>query len=148
MILLDANLLIYAVNQDLPQHEKAHSWLEQVMSGSATVGLPWVVMLAFLRITTSPRVFEAPLSVEQACDYVDGWLAQPVVSMVVPGERHWPILQGLLREVGTAANLSTDAHLAALALEHGYTIYSTDNDFKRFAGVRHVNPLSLGDAFN
>lgn len=148
MILLDANLLIYAVNQDLSQYKKVHAWLEQTLSGSMTVGLPWVVALAFIRITTNPRIFESPLSVEQACEYVDGWLAQPVVSRVVPGERHWSILRELLHEVGTAANLTMDAHLAALALEHGYTIYSTDNDFKRFTGVRHVNPLTLSETFN
>ncbi len=148
MILLDANLLIYAVNKDLPQYHKAHPWLERVLSGSETVGLPWVAVLAFIRITTNPRIFETPLSVEQACEYVDAWLAQPVVSLVSPGERHWGVLRELLLDVGTAANLSTDAHLAALAREHGYTIYSTDNDFKRFAGVRHVNPLTLAEAFN
>ncbi len=141
MILVDANLLLYAVNPDLPHHPKARSWLEQVLSGRETVGLPWVVLLAFVRISTNPRVFERPLPVETACRYVDEWLAQPLVSLLTPGEGHWSILSNLLRHTGTAANLTTDAHIAALALERGATVFSTDNDFKRFPGVSHIDPL-------
>jgi hypothetical protein len=142
VILVDANLLIYAVNQDLPQHAVARRWLEGILSANDTVGIPWVALLAFLRICTSPRVFERPLPPEAAIAYVDGWLAQPVVKAVGPGERHWPILRSLLLQSGTAGNLTTDAHIAALALEHGYAVHSADNDFKRFPGLRHVNPLS------
>lgn len=141
MILVDANLLLYAVNRDLTRHAEARAWLEAVLSGTTSVGLPWVVVLAFLRITTSPRIFERPLTVEQAGAYVDSWLSLPVVRAVVPGPGHWPILKNLLDSAGTGGNLTTDAHIAALAIEQGYTVYSADNDFKRFAGLRHVNPL-------
>lgn len=141
MILVDANLLLYAVNADLPQHAEARAWWERVLSGSAAVGLPWVVMLAFLRLATNPRIFDRPLGVEAAMAYLDEWLAQPVVSAVAPGARHWQILRNLLALSGTAGNLTTDAHIAALALEHGYAVYSADNDFKRFPGLSHRNPL-------
>lgn len=141
MILVDANLLIYAVNADLPRHPAARRWLEAALSGSQSVGLPWVSVLAFLRLTTSPRLFERPLTPEQAGSYVEEWLSLPQVIAVAPGAGHWPILRKLLSQVGTAGNLTTDAHIAALALEHGYTVYSADNDFKRFAGLHHVNPL-------
>ncbi len=141
MILLDANLLLYAVNRDLPQHAQARSWFEKTLSSQDGVGLPWVVILAFLRLTTNPRVFEQPLTIAQACGYIDEWLLQPVVSTVMPGPNHWPILRNLLAASGTAGNLTTDAHIAALAIEHGYTVFSTDHDFKRFPGIRHENPL-------
>jgi hypothetical protein len=141
MILIDANLLLYAVNRDLPRHAEARAWLEGVLSGTSSVGLPWVVVLAFLRITTSSRVFARPLSIEQASAYIDSWFSLPVVRAVAPGPGHWEILKNLLETAGTGGNLTTDAHIAALALEYGYTIYSADNDFKRFAGLRHVNPL-------
>lgn len=141
MILLDANLLLYAVNRDLPQHAAARVWLEGILSGSASVGLPWVVVLAFLRITTSARIFERPLASEQAGAYLDAWFALPVVKPVVPGPGHWGILKSLLAASGTGGNLTTDAHIAALALEQGYTVYSADNDFKRFPGLRYINPL-------
>lgn len=116
MILPDTNLLIYAVNADFPQHEKARAWLEAVLSGTESVGLPWVVILAFLRITTNRRVFERPLEIEAANDYVDQWLGHPLVRAVSPGEGHWPVLRSLLSNSGTAGNPSTDAHLAALAI--------------------------------
>jgi toxin-antitoxin system PIN domain toxin len=141
MILLDVNLLLYAVNDDLPQSPRARAWLEEVLSGSRRVGLPWVVILAFLRLTTNPRVFEHPLTIERASAYIDEWLALPVVRPVIPGHGHWMILSNLLAVSGAGGNLTTDAHLAALALEQGYTLYSTDSDFKRFSGLRHVNPL-------
>lgn len=142
MILVDANLLLYAVNRDLTQHRIARSWFEKVLSGSEGVGLPWVVLLAFLRITTGRRIFERPLTVESANAYVDQWLSQPVVTIVVPGIGHWSILRNLLAQTGTGGNLTTDAHIAALALEYGCTVYSSDNDFKRFVGLSHVNPLA------
>jgi len=141
MILVDANLLLYAVNRDLPQNARARAWLEKVLSGQENVGLPWVVILAFLRLTTNARVFAQPLTVEQAVAYIEEWLAQPVVTTVTPGKGHWPIMHNLLTVSGAGGNLTTDAHIAALAIEHGYTVYSTDHDFKRFGGLRHVNPL-------
>lgn len=142
MILLDANLLIYAVNRDLPQHKVARNWLEKTFSDPDDVGLPWVSVLAFLRLSTNPRVFKAPLKVEEAIAYADEWMALPSVSLVVPGFRHWEIFKNLLAQSGTGGNLTTDAHIAALALEGGYAVYSADNDFRRFPGIRHVNPLA------
>lgn len=141
MILIDANLLVYAINSDAPQHAVARGWLEETLSGVTPVGLPWVVLLAFLRLTTSHRVLSSPMSIEQALRYVDSWMAQPYVTVLNPGERHWSILSGLLRDSGGAGNLTSDAHIAAIAIEYGYAVYSADNDFKRFAGVTHVNPL-------
>jgi len=142
MILIDVNLLLYAVNRDLPQNGPACAWLEEVLSGSESVGLPWVVILAFLRLTTNGRVFERPITIERAVAYVEEWLSLPVVTIVAPGNNHWSILCNLVSASGTGGNLTTDAHIAALAIEHGYAVYSTDNDFKRFKGIRHVNPLS------
>ncbi len=142
MILVDANLLIYAINEDLPQHRQAKAWWEKVLSGAVTVGIPWVAVLAFLRICTSPRIFPRPLMLDQAVAYVDEWLAQPPVRLVAPGTGHWAILRNLLRQNGTTGNLTTDSHIAALALEYGYDVYSADNDFRRFPGLKHINPLS------
>jgi toxin-antitoxin system PIN domain toxin len=143
VIVVDANLLLYAVNCDLPQHDAAREWWESVLSRNSSVGLAWVVVLAFLRISTHPRIFECPLSIEAATTYVDEWLTVPGVKPIAPGHQHWRILQPLLIQSGTGGNLSTDAHLAALAIEQGGMIYSADNDFKRFAGLIHVNPLVL-----
>jgi uncharacterized protein len=143
VILVDANLLIYAIDKESPQHAGARRWLESTLSGTTQLGLAWIVMLAFLRVTTNPRIVQAPLSASVAIAYLDEWLAQPNVTTVAPGDRHWPILRNLLTASGVAGNLTSDAHLAALALEHGYAIYSADNDFKRFAGVKHVNPLRV-----
>ncbi len=142
MILLDANLLIYAVNRDLPHHKAAKAWIEKTFTAQESVGLPWVSVRAFLRLSTNPRVFKAPLKVEDAVAYVDEWVALPSVELVTPGQRHWDIFRNLLAQCGTAGNLVTDAHIAALALERGYAVYSADNDFRRFPGIRHVNPLA------
>jgi toxin-antitoxin system PIN domain toxin len=144
MILVDANLLIYAVNSDLPHHARARRWLEKQLSDAASVGLPWVVVLAFLRICTSARVFERPLSLDQATSIMDDWLSLPGVRLIAPGHNHWPVLRELLAATGTAGNLTTDAHIAALAIEHGAIVYAADNGFKRFSGVRHINPLVDG----
>lgn len=143
MILVDANLLIYAVNKDLPQHKQARAWWEAVLSGAVRVGIPWVSAMAFLRICTNPRIFSPPLSPDAAIAYIDEWLDQPFVQLVAPGTGHWVILRNLLQQSGMAANLTTDAHIAALALEQGYSVYSADNDFQRFLGVKHVNPLAV-----
>ena len=142
MILIDANLLIYAIDTDSQSHRKARRWLEKTLSETRQVGLPWIVVLAFLRITTHPRIMRNPLSPEKALVYVESFLEQPVVRPVGPGRNHWQILQNLLRSTGTAGNLTSDAHIAALALEHGYSVFSADNDFKRFPGITHVNPLA------
>lgn len=142
MILVDANLLIYAINEDLPQHRLAREWWESALSGEETVGLPWIVILAFLRITTHGRILVRPLSPEIALSYVQEWLDQPCTLAVAPGRAHWQVLRNLLEATGTAGNLTSDAHIAALAIEHGATVCSADNDFRRFPGVKHVNPLA------
>ena len=146
MILLDANLLIYAVDADAPQHGKARRWLENALSGDVGVGLPWIVVLAFLRITTRTGVLRRQLTADQAVGFVDEWLAQPYVELVGPGASHWPLLKKLLREVGAAGNLTSDAHLAAMAIEGGCELATTDHDFRRFAGIRILNPLLEADA--
>jgi uncharacterized protein len=142
VILVDANLLIYAVDSDAPHHARARGWLEDVLSDSTPVGLPWAVLLAFLRVTTRPGILVRPLDPDAACRFVDGWLAQPNVEAIGPGPNHWAVLRNLLADAGTAGNLTSDAHVAALAIERGCVLYSSDNDFKRFPGVRHVNPLA------
>lgn len=142
MILVDANLLIYAHVASLPQHERAREWLDSQLNGYAPVGLPWPSLLAFLRLVTNPRVFEQPEPVASAWEQVRAWLACDVVWIPQPGERHAELLGELLALPGMQANLVPDADLAALALEHGLTLYSTDGDFARFPRLRWVNPLS------
>ena len=142
MIIVDANLLIYAIDLDSPHHKLAGSWFERILNGSELIGLPWIVMLAFLRVTTRAGVLQKPMAVEQAVAYCQSWLDLGSVRFLVPGRNHWPIFRNLLLSVGTAGNLTSDVHLAALALEHGCTLYSADNDFKRFPGITHVNPLA------
>lgn len=142
MILIDANLLIYAVNADAPLHRKAKTWLEATLSGPETVGLSWTVLLAVLRLTTRSGVFANPLPVERAFDLVDSWLAQPTVVAVEPTAQHLRVLRDLLSPLGTGGNLTSDAHLAALAIEHGAELCSTDSDFARFPQLRWTNPLA------
>lgn len=142
MILVDANLLIYAIDEDSPHHKTARRWVEGAFSGSTTIGISWSVILAFLRLTTRPGILKRPMAPEAALDFVDEWLALPPVEIVVPGERHWDVFRNLLHAAGTAGNLTSDAHLAALAIERGATVYSADADFGRFPGLRHVNPLN------
>lgn len=142
MKLLDLNLLLYAVNRDSPSHVAAKAWLEDQMAGDEAIAIPWVVLLGFFRLTTSHRILPRPLTADQALSVVDGWLALPGVVALTPGEEHWTILRALLRASGTAGNLTTDAHLATLAIEHGCELCSTDGDFARFAGLRWVNPLA------
>jgi hypothetical protein len=140
VILPDVNVLIHAVNADSPRNARIHGWWDACLSGSAPVGLAWAVTLGFVRITTNHRVMENPLSLEQAADYVRSWLAQPCVRTVVPREGHWDLVESLLRAAGTAGNLTTDAHLAALAMQQGYTLYTTDTDFSRFPGLKWSLP--------
>jgi len=141
--LLDLNLLLYAVNSDSAHHAAAKAWLEDAFNEEEPVAFPWIVVLGFLRITTNPRIQPRPLTAAKAIAVVDGWLTHPMARMVSPGEEHWRILQQLLQETGSAGNLTTDAHLAALAIEHGATLYSTDTDFQRFRHLRWVNPLQV-----
>jgi len=142
MILVDANLLIYAVNQDAPLNRRAKPWLESVLSGHEIVGFPWNVLLAFLRLTTRPGLFRRPLPVDAAFDLVASWLDQKSATVVDPGPRHLAVLRQLLQPLGTGGNLTSDAHLAALAIEHGAELCSSDTDFARFHGLKWRNPLS------
>jgi uncharacterized protein len=140
--LVDLNLLLYAIDEEAPHHEQVRPWLEEVLSGTEDIGFAWIVLLGFVRISTNPAVFEKPLDSDEALDYVDEWLAQPSASVVHPTERHASHLRELLGSLGTAGNLTTDAHLAALAIEHGAELCSADTDFARFTGLRWHNPLS------
>ena len=136
------NLLVYAVNQDSRLHERAKAWLEDALSGTETVGLAWNVLLGFLRVTTRSAVMMRPLSVDQALEFVGILLAQPAVAIIEPGKRHFELLGRLLSMLGTAGNLTSDAHIAALAIEQDAEVYSADFDFARFTGVRWRNPLA------
>ena len=141
MIVPDANLLLYSVNSKAPLHRRAKDWLELVFSGSETIGLSWVSLLAFLRVSTNP-LFPHPLPVDRAFDQIERWLGQPNSAILHPGPRHGGILRQLLVPLGTAGNLTSDAHLAALAIEHGAQLCSADSDFARFAGLKWKNPLA------
>lgn len=143
MILVDANLLLYAVMKEATRHAEARAWLEARLNGDARVGLPWESLLAFCRLTTNPRVFGRPLDLEAAWNLVRAWLAVPVVWIPLPTERHAETLGRLMLATRSAANLVPDAHLAALAIEHGLTLCSTDGDFARFPGLRWENPLAV-----
>ena len=142
MRLLDLNVLLYAINTDSPHHRKARKWVEGTLAGTETVALPWVVILGFLRVATSRQVFTKPLDADDAIDVVDGWLSRPNVVALHPGPQHWRILKMLVSAAGTAGNLTTDAHLAALAIEHGCELCSTDADFGRFPQLAWTNPLA------
>ena len=142
MKLVDVNLLLYAVNEDAPFHHQAKAWLERVLTGTETVAFTWSVLLAFLRLSTRSAVFPHPLSAEAAFDVVESLLSQPCVAVLQPTVRHFGILRGLLLPFGAAGNLTSDAHLAAIALEHGAELCSSDHDFARFPAVRWVNPLA------
>jgi uncharacterized protein len=140
--LVDANVLLYAVDEGSPHHEAAQPWLEEQLSGPETFAFAWAVLLAFIRLATNPRVFENPLNGEEALDLVDSWLGQPNATVLHPTDRHSQLLRELLAPLGTAGNLTSDAHLAALAIEHGAELCSGDADFARFAGLQWTNPLA------
>ena len=142
MILVDANLLVYASASSSPRHVAARDWLDARLNGTTRVGLPWPSLLAFLRLVTNPRVFERPASIDQAWRQVETWLGCDLVWIPEPGSRHRAILGGLLRASGATANLVPDAHLAALAIEHGLVLCSCDGDFARFRDVKWQNPLA------
>jgi toxin-antitoxin system PIN domain toxin len=139
--LTDVNLLLYAYDATSAQHARARTWLEEQLSGAETFAFAWAVLLAFIRLATNPRVFESSLGVDETFEIVSGWLEQPPVTIVHPGDRHAAVLQDLLRPLGSAGNLTMDAHLAALAIEHGADLCSADADFARFPRLRFLNPL-------
>jgi toxin-antitoxin system PIN domain toxin len=141
LILVDANLLIYAHHLRTPQQQAAHAWLDAQINGASRVGLPWPVLLAFMRITTNPRVFPKPHTMADAWKQIDAWLARDNVWIPQPTDRHAETLSRLLIGARVTRNLASDAHLAALAIEYGLTLCSTDSDFARFPGLRWINPL-------
>ena len=142
MILPDLNLILHAHNRGSAVHLAAKTWWETTLSNPRPVGLCWATMLGFLRLSTHRSVFQEPLPIRSACGEVRAWLAQPQVIILEPGQRHASILFNLLEGLGTAGNLTTDAHLAALAIEHQCELCSTDADFSRFPGLRWTNPLA------
>lgn len=141
MILVDTNLLVYAWDGRAQQHEAARTWLDARLSESARVALPWESTLGFLRVVTNPRIYEHPASVARAWEQVREWLGCENVWIPAASEEHSVVLGGLLRELGGGAKLIPDAHLAALAIEHGLILCSTDGDFARFPGLRWMNPI-------
>lgn len=141
MKLLDANLLLYAHDPRAVQHDASRAWLESVLSGSEMVRFAWLTLWAFLRIATNPRVYERPLSATEAETLVSSWLAQPVAGILEPGDRHWEILRTLTRSGQATGALMMDAAIAAIAIEHGATLCTTDRDFSRFPGLTWINPL-------
>lgn len=141
MIIPDINLLVYAYNLDAPHHRSARSWWEALLNAEEPVGLPWATALGFIRLTTSGKVLVTPLVGRVAIEHARGWLARPNVDVVEPGPRHLEILGRMVDAAGTAGNLTTDAHLAALAIEHQAEVHSNDVDFARFPGLRWRNPL-------
>jgi hypothetical protein len=142
MKIIDANVLLYAVNEDAPQHGAARAWLETALTSTETVGFAWIVLLAFLRLSTRPAVFSRPLLPAESLRVIAAWLEQPCATVVHPGDRHLRILKDLVEPLGTGGNLTSDAHLAALAIEQGAELCSCDADFTRFTGLRWRNPLT------
>jgi len=141
MILPDINLLVYAYNSDAPGHGSAREWWETCLSETRPVGLPWVVMLGYLRLMTGRHVLVDPLRPEEVFRHLRSWLERPHATILHPGRRHLDLLDTLAEEAGAAARLTTDIHLAALAIEHQAELHSNDSDFSRFSGLRWVNPL-------
>jgi toxin-antitoxin system PIN domain toxin len=139
--IIDTNVLLYSVDRSVPQHAGAVRILDGLLRGDETVGVPMVVVLGFLRIATNPRLYSEPLSADQALSVIDDLLAHPRVAVVNPGDDHWMVLRELISTAGVAGNLTTDAHIAALAIERGAAVVSHDSDFSRFKGLRWENPF-------
>ncbi len=143
MILIDANLLLYAYDPRSPFHGESRRWLGEIFSHEEEIGIPFQVILAFLRVSTNPRLASSSAGLVLALATVDSWLALPNVEILTPGQRHWPIFKTLCLAASVTGDVSTDAHLAALAMEFNATLYSTDRDFARFPGLRWRNPLAV-----
>ena len=141
MIIPDINLLIYAHDREAPLHQPSAQWWSNLMDNDAAVALPWAVILGFVRLTTARSVAKLPLEPSQSIEIVESWLDQPNVEILEPGPRHLAILRQLLVAIGVAGNLTTDAHLAALAIENQCELHSNDRDFGRFPGLRWHNPV-------
>ena len=142
MIVLDANLLLYAYDSASAQHEPARRWVESAFSGVEAVGLPWQTVSAFLRITTNVRLPGNRFTMEDAANIVDQWAALPIVHLLAPKDRHWAFFRRMLEEGKASGPLTTDAQLAALTMENGGVLYTTDRDFSRFPGLKWVNPIA------
>ncbi|MBA2431899.1 MAG: type II toxin-antitoxin system VapC family toxin [Chthoniobacterales bacterium] len=142
MILVDANILLYAENTLSESHHPAREWWDERLSGATPVCLSWPVLTAFIRIATNARLHQRPLTIAEATERVQSWFDQPPVSVLRPTSEHWSIFQRMLRDGKAAGNLVSDAHLAALAIEHNCILYSTDADFARFKGLKWKNPLA------
>ena len=142
MILLDANLLVYAWNRGAPQHERARAWLQDRLNGRPGVGISWSTLLAFVRLVSNRRIFERAIPVAEAWRQVEEWLGLPNVWIPEPAQRHQEILRTLIPEAGRA-EIVPDAHLAALAIEYGLVLQTTDGDFARFSGLQWENPVSV-----
>ena len=142
MQIVDLNLLLYAVNADSAHHAAAKRWLDRALSGADRIGFAWLVVLGFLRVATHERIFPRPLTHAEAIGVIDSWLDQPSAELVHPTDEHWRLVRSLLEEAGTAGDLTSDAHLAALAIERGADLASADSDFARFRGLRWVNPVA------
>lgn len=141
MIIPDINLLIYAYDSLSPFHKSALTWWEETVNSGADIGLPWVVVLGFIRLTTNRKVFQTPLTPEASLSIVEEWFDYKNVTTIDPGPKHFTILKQFIIKEQLASNLTTDAHIAAFAAEFRATIYSNDTDFERFEGVRVVNPI-------
>jgi toxin-antitoxin system PIN domain toxin len=141
-MLIDANLLLYAVDESSAQHTRSRDWLTSVLNGDERVGLPWLSLGAFMRITTNPRAVANPCTAAEAWAFIEEWLSLDTTWIPIPGERHREILGGLVRRYDTRANLVTDAQMAALAIEHGLKLYSADTDFARFREIDWINPIA------
>jgi toxin-antitoxin system PIN domain toxin len=142
MIVIDANLLIYAYDRHSASHKKSVAWLERTFSGEEAVGLPWQSISAFLRVITNRRLSGIRVSLEQAVQIVEEWLRQPLTQVLVPGDDHWSVLRRMIEEGRAAGPLVSDAQIAALTVEYGGVLYTADRDFARFPGLRWKNPLS------
>ena len=142
MIVLDANLLLYAYNSSAPNHAQARRFVEEILSGAEAVGLPWQTIFAFLRIITNRQLRGTRLSVEEAVAIVEEWAALPTVHLLAPGDRHWAFFKRMLIDGKASGPLTTDAELAALTMENGGVLYTTDRDFARFPGLKWTNPLA------
>ena len=142
MKIIDTNILLYVINENAPYHQTLLDWWEDAVNGDESIGLPWIVLLGFIRIATNPKIFPHPLKPAIAINKITTWLSLDITYLVREKDEHWQILRTLLDESGTAGNLTTDAHLAALAISHGAVLASCDRDFARFRGLRWENPIA------
>jgi len=142
MILPDINLLVHAHNSGYRRHAQAKEWWEEKLHGTQGVAMAWVVLLGFVRITTNLRILQNPFTPREALEVVRSWLDCPQINIIHPSSRHFQLFHSLVEHAGTAGSLTTDAHLAALAIERGLVLHTTDSDFARFPGLKWINPLA------